>query len=87
MVLTENDQSSAPTYLINVYENYFNQERNNNNEYQLKLLWILFKRAGEDVFEVHRGDLHTQGAVAGDRDTSRLLTHDYTDGIRHLAHT
>ncbi len=38
MVLTENDQSSALTYLINVYENYFNQERNNNNEYQLGLL-------------------------------------------------
>ena len=26
----ENDQSSSPTYLINAYENYFNQERNNN---------------------------------------------------------
>lgn len=38
MVLTENDKSPSPTYLINVYENYFNQERNSNNEYQLELL-------------------------------------------------
>lgn len=36
----ENDKSSSPAYLINVYENYFNQERNNNNEYQLGLLCI-----------------------------------------------
>lgn len=36
----ENDQSSSPTYLINAYENYFNQERNNNNEYKLGLLCI-----------------------------------------------
>ena len=35
-----NDKSSSPTYLINMYENYFNQERNNNNEYQLGLLCI-----------------------------------------------
>lgn len=36
----ENDQSSSPTYLINLYEDYFNKERKNNNEYQLGLLCI-----------------------------------------------
>lgn len=36
----ENDQSSSPTDLINVYENYYSQERNSNNEYQLGLLCI-----------------------------------------------
>ena len=46
----ENDQSSSPTYLINVYENYFNQERNNNNEYQLGLLCI-------DIHSFHHAKL------------------------------
>lgn len=36
----ENDRSSTPTYLINLYEDYFNKERKNNNEYQLGLLCI-----------------------------------------------
>lgn len=36
----ENDQSSSPTELINIYENYFNEERENNNEYQLGLICI-----------------------------------------------
>lgn len=36
----ENDQSSTPTYLINMYEKYFNKERKDNKEYQLGLLCI-----------------------------------------------
>ena len=36
----ENDQSSSPTELINIYKNYFNEERENNNEYQLGLICI-----------------------------------------------
>lgn len=36
----ENDQSSTPTYLINLYENFFNKERQDNNEYQLGILCI-----------------------------------------------
>ncbi len=36
----ENDLSSTPTYLIRMYENYFNKERKDNNEYQLGLLCI-----------------------------------------------
>lgn len=35
-----NDISSTPTYLINLYEDYFNQERKANHEYQLGLLCI-----------------------------------------------
>lgn len=36
----QNDQSSTPTYLINMYEKYFNKERKDNKEYQLGLLCI-----------------------------------------------
>jgi len=36
----ENDQSSTPEYLINLYESYFNKERKGNNEYLLGLLCI-----------------------------------------------
>lgn len=36
----ENDQSSSPTELINIYKNYFNEVLENNNEYQLRLICI-----------------------------------------------
>lgn len=36
----ENDQSSTPEYLINLYESYFNKERKGSNEYLLGLLCI-----------------------------------------------
>lgn len=35
-----NDQSSTPEYLIDLYESYFNKEREDNKEYQLGLLCI-----------------------------------------------